>query len=265
MAEEEVQQEEQPKEEGLLDNAPLEETKPETEEELPHIDPETESKPEWLADRFWDEKKGADYEGLAKSQDELYKKLRGGKHQTPDSGEYDLAFLNDKVPPDDILLNKFKTVAAERSLTQDDFESIVDTVRDAIAENTPDVEEEKFDREQELKKLGPNGQDVIDGHVKWAQSLVDRGAWTPDDYEEFQMWGGTAEGIKALTRLRQYYGEKAIPINVSPDSDDRITDEELQSMIADPQYEKDASYRKKVIEKLQQMNPRAEGHIPVLG
>ena len=69
MAEEEVQQEEQPKEEGLLDNAPLEETKSETEEELPHIDPETESKPEWLADRFWDEKKGADYEGLAKSQD----------------------------------------------------------------------------------------------------------------------------------------------------------------------------------------------------
>jgi hypothetical protein len=270
MADEEVKQETEEQtatvEEGLLDTATVAEAKTDTPEEEPsHIDPESEGKPNWLPERFWNDDKGADYEGLAKSQDELYRKLRGGKHQTPENEEYDLKFLGETVEPDDILLNKFKTVAAERGLTQDDFESIVGTVRDTIAENVPDPEEAKFDRQQELEQLGPNGEDIINGHVKWAQSLVERGAWTDDDFEEFKVWGGTASGIKALSRLRQYYGEKTIPVQVTPDGSDIPTDEELQGLIADPKYETDPGYRQKVYKKLNQMNPRAEGHMPTLG
>ena len=58
---------------GLLDDAKITEPETETEvEELDHIDPESNGeRPDWLPQRFWDDDKGADYEGLAKSQQEL--------------------------------------------------------------------------------------------------------------------------------------------------------------------------------------------------
>ena len=61
---------------GLLDNAKIEEPEPEVEEEeLDHLDKAASGeRPEWLPDRFWDDDNGAAYEGLAKSQQELYKK-----------------------------------------------------------------------------------------------------------------------------------------------------------------------------------------------
>ena len=269
MADEEVQeqepQQEAQQEEGLLDSAQIAEPKVETPvEEIPHQEPTENGKPDWLPDRFWDDENGADHEALAKSQDELYKKLRGGKHQAPEDGNYDLKFLNEAIPEDDELLTNFKKIAADRGLTQDDFESIVGLVKDNMP-SEDQAAEEKFDREQELAKLGPNGEDVINGHVKWAQSLVERGAWTSDDFEEFKVWGGTAQGIKALTKLRQYYGEKTIPVNVTPDGADIPTQAELESMIADPKYNSDPAYRQKVYKVLEKMNPNAEGVMPSLG
>ena len=265
MADEDVQEPEEKAEEGLLDSAQVAEPEEEIAVEEPdHVDPESQGKPEWLPDRFWDDDKGADYEGLAKSQDELYKKLRGGKHQAPEDGTYDLKFLNDSIAEDDALLTNFKKVAADRGLTQDDFEQIVTMVQENMPEEQTE-EDAKFDREQELQKLGPNGEDIINGHVKWAQSMVDRGAWTADDFEEFKVWGGTAAGIKALTKLRQYYGEKTIPVNVTPDGGDIPTKDDLQAMIADPKYNTDPSYRQKVYKALEKMNPNAEGVMPQLG
>ena len=190
MADEEVQeqepQQEAQQEEGLLDSAQIAEPEVETPVEEPsHQEPTEDGKPDWLPDRFWNDENGADYEALAKSQDELYKKLRGGKHQAPEDGNYDLKFLNESIPEDDELLANFKKIAADRGLTQDDFESIVGLVKDNMP-SEDQAAEEKFDREQELAKLGPNGEDVVNGHVKWAQSLVERGAWTSDDFEEFK-------------------------------------------------------------------------------
>jgi len=241
------------------DAAPAEEAP-----EPAHTDPSTgDDRPEWLPERFWNDDKGPDYEGLAKSQDELYKKLRNGKHIVPDDGTYDLKFLDNKVAEDDALLSSFKKVAADRGLTQDDFESIVGLV----AQNMPEdaEQEDKFNREAELEKLGPDGQAVINGHVKWAQEMLKEGAWTKDDFEEFKVWGGTANGIRALTRLRQYYGEKTIPIQASPDAGDVPTQAELESLIADPKYNTDPAYRQKVYRQLEKMDPKAEGHMPGLG
>jgi hypothetical protein len=269
MAENEVAREaaEVPAEDGLL--AQVESTSPEEEapaEPVPepsHIDPSTgDEKPEWLPDRFWDGDKGADFESLAKSQNELYKKLRNGKHIVPEDSAYDLKFLDDKVAEDDALLGSFKKVASERGLTQDDFESIVGLVANNMPENT--AEEEKFDHTAELEKLGPDGQAVINGHVKWAQEMVREGAWTGDDFEEFKVWGGTANGIRALTRLRQYYGEKALPVHASPDISDVPTQAEFENLIADPKYNTDPAFRQKVYKQLERMNPRDEGHMPTL-
>tara|TARA_R100001594_G_scaffold27899_1_gene52927 strand:- start:1047 stop:1889 length:843 start_codon:yes stop_codon:yes gene_type:complete len=251
---------------GLLEDVKLATSEPEAvEDEINHVDEESDGKPDWLPERFWDDDKGADYEGLAKSQDELYKKLRGGKHQAPENGEYNTNFLDGAIPEDDPLLSKFKEVAVDRGLTQDDFETIVGMVKDNMGEAEAVEEAEAIDRQAELSKLGPNAEEIIGGHVKWAQSMVDKGVWNEDHFEEFKVWGGTANGIKALSKLREFYGETPVPLNVSPDSGDIPTEDDLQAMIADPRYPTDASYRQKVYNMLQKMDPNAEGHMPTLG
>ena len=246
MAEAQAEIQETTEQTGLLDNVKIEEEVEEVEEELDHIDKNASGeRPDWLPDRFWDEDKGADYEGLAKSQQELYKKLRGGKHDAPEDGNYDLKFASDKIAEDDDLMTKFKTMASDRGLTQDDFESIVGLVLETMPEEK-EGPEEKFDMDAEMSKLGPNAEAITNGLVKWAEGLVRQGAWTGDDFEEFKVFGGTANGIRALNRLRNYYGEKDIPVNATPDSESMPTEGELREMVADPRYNTDTNYRNKV-------------------
>lgn len=246
MAEEQAQVEEQTEQAGLLDNAKIEEEVEEVEEELEHIDKNASGeRPDWLPERFWDDDKGADYEGLAKSQQELYKKLRNGKHEAPEDGAYDTKFVGNKIAEDDELMTKFKTMASDRGLTQDDFESIVGLVLDTMPEEQ-EGPEEKFDMDAEMAKLGPNAEAITNGLVKWAEGLVRQGAWTAEDFEEFKVFGGTANGIRALNRLRNYYGEKDIPVLTTPDSEALPTESELREMVADPRYNTDTAYRNKV-------------------
>ena len=241
---------------GLLDNAKIEEPEPEVEEEeLDHLDKAASGeRPEWLPDRFWDDDNGADYEGLAKSQQELYKKLRNGKHEAPEDGAYDLKFVGDKISEDDELMTKFKTMASDRGLTQDDFESIVGLVLDTMPE-TQEGPEEKFDMDAEMAKLGPNAEAITNGLVKGAEGLVRQGAWTGEDFEEFKVFGGTANGIRALNRLRNYYGEKDIPVHVTPDAEAMPTEGELREMVADPRYNTDSAFRRKVTEAFAAVYP----------
>lgn len=232
---------------GLLDNVKLAEPESEVEPEEPdHIDPESVGdKPDWLPDRFFDEDKGPDYEGLAKSQQELYKKLRGGKHEAPEDGNYDMKFAGDRIPEDDELMIKFKGIASERGFTQDDFESVLSMVLDAAPEDQAEPEA-KFDRDAELAKLGPNAEDIVNGTSKWVEGMVHSGALTPEDFGFFKDFGSTAEGIRFLNRLRQNYGEKSIPVSSTPDMDSLPTERELQEMVADPRYQTDTAYRNKV-------------------
>lgn len=252
---EEAQAQEEPAT-GLLDNAKIEEPEPEVEEEeLDHLDKAASGeRPEWLPDRFWDDDNGADYKGLAKSQQELYKKLRNGKHDAPEDGAYDLKFTNDKIADDDELMTKFKSMASDRGLTQDDFESIVGLVLDTMPE-AQEGPEEKFDMDAEMGKLGPNAEAITNGLVKWAEGLVRQGAWTGEDFEEFKVFGGTANGIRALNRLRNYYGEKDIPVHVTPDAEAAPTEGELREMVADPRYNTDSGYRRKVTEAFAAVYP----------
>ncbi len=266
MSEEQTEEQAAP-ETGLLDAAKIESEEPAQEDDaIEHVDKAASGeKPEWLPDRFWNSDDGeADYENLAKSQQELYKKLRNGKHLIPEGDkDYDVKFLQEKLPEDDALLTKFREVAKDRGLTQDDFEAVVGMVMEQMPEQQDPIEEQ-FDREEELRQLGPNAEEMINGQVKWAQSLVQRGVWTEDDFEEFKVWGGTASGIRALTRLRQYYGEKPIPVQATPDGDDTPTADDLQSMIASPEYQSNPAYRNKVYKQFERVYGK-DGHAPTFG
>jgi hypothetical protein len=86
---------------------------------------------------------------------------------------------------------------------------------------------------------------TIKSMTQWAQSLVNKGVWGQDDFDEFKIMGGTAQGIRALQKIRSYYGDKAIPVDVG-NVDGAPSKEELQSMISKPEYQSDPAYRAKV-------------------
>ena len=72
-------------------------------------------------------------------------------------------------------------------------------------------EQAAMDIKAEKAALGPNADAVIKSMVTWGNGLVQKGIWGADDYEEFKIWGGTANGIKALQKLRATY-EGRVPV-----------------------------------------------------
>ena len=106
------------------------------------------------------------------------------------------------------------------------------------------VQQVQFDAAAEKKALGPNADTIIKGMTEWGAGLVNKGIWGKDDFEEFKVMGGTANGIKALMKLRESY-EGRIPTQSSP-VDGAPSKDELFAMVGDPKYQSDPAYRQKV-------------------
>jgi hypothetical protein len=238
---------------SLLEDTPMEE--PATEELAPeettvdHVakepgdDAETPPIPEGVPDKFVKDGE-VDVDGLAKSYTELEGKFRAGKHKAPD-GDYDLMVAKDhKVPEDDPVLQTYATWAKEAGISQEHF----DQLAEQILQNGEDTEQQVvFDRDAEMKRLGPQADKIIDDQIDWARRLVKSGYWGEDDFEEFKVWGGTASGVKAMMSMRRFYNDiTTIPVNVSPDASALPSKEECYQMVQDPKYKTDPAYRAKV-------------------
>jgi hypothetical protein len=208
-------------------------------------DAEAEERPDYIPEKFWKDGK-ADTESLAKGYAELEGKMRAGKHKAPEDGKYDTKFMEDKIPDDDPMLAQFNKMAVEKGLSQGDYEDLVNMV----LQNGANAEQQiTFDRDAELKTLGPNAEKIIEEQVDWARKLVKSEYWGVDDFEEFKIMAGTAGGIKAIMAMRRFYGDTTtIPTNISPVEDALPSKEECYAMVNDPKYQTDAGYRKKVEE-----------------
>lgn len=264
MAEEAVQeqQEEKTQETGLLDGLSEEVTtdsKVKPEEEISHVDKSNEpatiaedgkepedveyEKPDYMPDKFWGDD-GPELEKLAKSYTELETQFKQGKHKAPK--EYNTEVFSEKnVGMDDPTVKIFHEWSLKHGINQDAYDELSKGVLAITESNTEDT---KFAREQELKKLGPNADQLVSGIRDFAKGLVRKGVLGADDMSEFQAMAGTADGIKVLNKIRRYYGEQTIPTQ-SVDVEGQPSGEELNSMIADPRYLTDTGFRNKV-EKL---------------
>jgi|TARA_R110000803_G_scaffold210706_1_gene283308 hypothetical protein len=238
---------------GLLDNATPEEAastdvkeveiehRPE-EDLIASGEKETEGeKPDWLPENFWKgDNAEADYEAMAKSWTDLRKQISQGKHKAPKDGVYDAAAFGE-TPDDDPVKNHVLTWAKDNGISQAGLDDLVGQVVEmgAMGEQTY-----KADLAQERKELGPNADARINGMVKWASGLVQKGIWGNDDFEEFKVMGGTAKGIAALEKIRSSY-EGRIPTDTIP-VDGAPSKDELYAMVGDEKYQTDPVYRAKV-------------------
>jgi hypothetical protein len=237
---------------GLLDSAinevAIDTSAEPVKQEISHLasDPNAEDtdpleRPDWWPENFWKKDDAEpDLEAIAKSWTDLRKQISQGKHKAPADGKYDTAAFKD-IPTEDPVRNHVLTWAKEYGVSQGALDALVSQV---VEMGGVQQETYKMNLEQEKKSLGPNADATIKGMVTWATGLVQKGVWGQDDFEEFKVMGGTANGIKALMKLRSAY-EGRIPTESAP-PDGAPSKEELYAMVGDPKYKTDPGYRAKV-------------------
>ena len=253
--------------EGLLAEAKVEsgDNQQQESQSIPHIDAKDESltslaaddaakaddeplaRPDWYPEKFWSDD-GPDIENLVKSYSELQKKFSQGKHKAPEA--YDEKIFRDAdIPEDDGLLSTYREWAKENGISQSSFEKLAEKF---IEMSSSEKERAKVSYETEYKKLGPNADVTIKSMTDWAQGLVRKGVWSADDFEEFKIMGGTAQGIRALQKIRSYYGDQSVPVDVGP-TEGAPSREELVAMVGKPEYTSDPAYRMKVERMFEKM------------
>lgn len=206
------------------------------------------SRPDWYPDKFWSDDDGPDLENLVKSYNELQKKFSQGKHKAPE--QYDDSLFKDaNIPDDDPLLATYRDWAKDNGISQSAFDELANSF---IAMAQQENEQAEISYQDELAKLGPNADATIKSMTDWAQGLVRKGVWSEGDFEEFKIMGGTAQGLKALQKVRSYYGDRPIPVDMTP-VDGMPSKEELNAMVGKPEYLTDPAYRAKVEKMFEQV------------
>jgi hypothetical protein len=202
-------------------------------------------RPDWWPENFWKKDNSEpDLEGIAKSWMDLRKQISQGKHKAPEGGNYDTAVFGD-IPEDDPVRSHVLGWAKEYGISQAAFDKLVG---DVVSMGGDQQMQAQRSVAEEKAALGPNADAIINGMTDWARGLVRKGVWGKDDFEEFKVFGGTAKGILAMSKLREAYEgtripKDSVPVEGAPSKD------ELYAMVGDPKYQSDPAYRAKV-EKL---------------
>lgn len=205
-------------------------------------------RPDWLPENFWKDG-NADFEGLAKSWRDLRGKISKGAHNAPADGKYDLSTFGDGNA-ENPMATTLSGWAKENGLSQAQFDDLVGQLQTQAREI---MSADFVDPAAEMKKLGPNGRAMVDGMVDWARGLVNKGVWSADDFEEFKIWGGTAQGLNALVKIREAY-EGRIPIESAP-VEGKMTQQELISKTGDPRWNSDPAWRMQIERRWHAENP----------
>jgi hypothetical protein len=235
---------------GLLDGATIAEEGQQVDTsktQIAHLQPSDDDdtpleRPDWWPENFWKKDDAApDLEGIAKSWMDLRKQISQGKHKAPADGNYDTSVFGD-TPEDDPLRQHVTNWAKEHGISQAAFDKLVGDYMGMVGEQQQ-VSRQSI--EQERKALGPNADQIIKGMTDWAAGLVRKGIWGKDDFEEFKVMGGTAQGLKTLMKLRETYEGMKIPVESAP-VEGAPSKDELYQMVGDPRYKTDPAYRAKV-------------------
>ena len=141
------------------------------------------------------------------------------------------------------ILDNFKSIAHAHGLTQKQFQGVV---ADFMKQTGGLAEQTGFDFDTEIERLGgkEKAMPLISGIDRWGRSLVNQNVLTQDEFKEFQVMAGTAEGLRVMNKLRALAGEKPLPTSSTPDA--QKTKAEVYAMLDDPRYGKDQAFTQRV-------------------
>jgi hypothetical protein len=185
------------------------------------------ARPEGLADAFWDAEKGeVRLPELIKSQADLRRTVSRGEHKPPATPEeYKLptgeGIPADLMKPDDPLWKATTAAAHARGFSQADLEALAAPFLTTLAELTKDARPvdpaaAKAAAEQalaaEMDKLGQQGPAMVKGIDTWLKGLAAKQVITEGELSALRATA-TADGVRALAKLRELAGERSLGIN----------------------------------------------------
>jgi hypothetical protein len=271
---------------GLLNAEPP--TPPAEGDPAPPADPIApvayESRPDWLAEKFWDPDKkeirvDAAMKSYADTQKELhrYQNQRGpgvpaeatgyASSEAIVDGNFTFGEEHVELPPlaaEDPLLLAFNQAAFEQGLSVKVHDAIVRKIYPTIVE----IQRPTISIEDELIKLGngdlDNGSKLHGIANTWIENMQTRGQINENQATMIKSWGANAVSIETLLKLREGMGEKPIPPGAPIEMEGVPTAQELQAMVNDERYNKDAAYRaevQKAHERAEPLDPKVEGPV----
>lgn len=172
-------------------------------------------RPDWLPEKFWDTEKGeARTEALAKSYGELESKATK-KSQAPKEPDGYESHIDDDTAKRlgiedakaDPLLQFGRKFAHEAGLDQETYGKLESGFVDLLKELVP----EPMDAKAEMAKLGPHGQQIVDGLVRKRDMFKTTGLFSEADEQEFNIAVGTADGARAMMKIFEFYEGRQIP------------------------------------------------------
>lgn len=169
--------------------------------------PEVQAEPEKQDDYLY----GGKYKSvddLEKGYKELYSKYTEKRPEAPEKYEFDFSehetLKSQEISlDDDPTYQKMVPLFKELNLTQDQANMLVSTYLETSYEAIPD-------QAQEIEKLGPNAQEIINR----TNSFVSKN-FTAEEQELAMAIGATADGVKFLDKIAKMRGEQPIPTDAA--------------------------------------------------
>jgi hypothetical protein len=174
------------------------------------------TRPDFLPEQFWDAEKGeARVESLAKSWADTRAALKnkgGEAPKTPEEYQF-RAPEGVTVDKDDPGLKFFRAAAHKAGISNEAFNIAAGEFLKQAHESGLLEPIKPVDAAAEMKKLGEAGDAMVRAVTAWGLQMKENGIWTDEDFAEVVILGSTADGIRALNKLREYYGGDRIPVN----------------------------------------------------
>jgi len=181
----------------------------------PSSPPPPAARPDFIEDKFWDPATGQPrVRELAQSYRELQKQFSRGEHKPPaDPHGYRLtpppeaAHLASPEGEGDPMSDWFRSYAHQEGWSQDQAQKFYTGYLGMLAKAVG----EPVNPQTELKKLGPQGQSLVESLYRKGRQWVEHGVLSEDDFEEYKIMAGTAAGIKVMHKILAHMGEQPIP------------------------------------------------------
>lgn len=211
----------------------------------------SDGRPEYVPEQFWDkDKKSVNLEATFKSLSDTrqkVKELTTSDKTVPASADGYRYTAPADIPAhisagaDDPSVKALRALCFEAGLSQGKFEKFVAGYFKHAAEQIPAPP----DAAAEKAKLGENADAVMDAVLGWAEGLMGDGTWTKTEMEEIMVMGSSADGLRALNKLREIYGGAPIPVKGN-EGEDALSEAELYALTGTEKYRKDPAEQARV-------------------
>ncbi|NIA67586.1 hypothetical protein HBA54_03185 [Pelagibius litoralis] len=216
-----------------------------------------EERPEYLPEQFHDPKTGElRLDGLVKSWKDQQEEIRALRTEdntkkasaveNPEDYRLELPddlkptadriFLSDEEGSEDPIVSAFRDFAHERRMSNQDFNDTIAWYVEQSGAALPDP----IDQKEELRKLGPKAQSMIDATANFGDALVANGLFDKEMENEYRLTCTSAAGIRMINAMRDHYGEHSIPTQLQAAAAARPEAAELDEKVAEIMRDKKA-------------------------